>query len=134
MLSHAAALPIEGEPANAAIQAALDKSNAVHLPKRDRPYVLDGPIILKSGQKLTADADTVIQLKPGTNTCMVRNEHIVGFADKPVPAETQIPTPTSTSKAVFGRPSARATRAVIPRSKRMCMARTASSCCKTSAA
>jgi hypothetical protein len=83
------ALPVEGESANAAIQAALDNSNAAHLPKRDRPYVLDGPIILKSGQKLTADADTVIQLKPGTNTCMVRNEHIVGFADKPVPENTQ---------------------------------------------
>ncbi len=86
--SHAA-LPFEGETANAAVQAALDKNNAVHLPKRDRSYVLDGPIILKSGQKITADTDTVIQLKPGTNTCMVRNEHIVGFADKPVPADTQ---------------------------------------------
>jgi hypothetical protein len=83
------ALAAEGESANAAIQATLDNSNAVHLPKRDRPYILDGPIILKSSQKLTADADTVIQLKPGTNTCMVRNEHIVGFADKPVPADTK---------------------------------------------
>ena len=76
-LSHAfalsPALPIEGESANTAIQTALDKNNAVHLPKRDRPYILDGPIILKSGQKLTADTDAVIQLKPGTNTCMVRN-------------------------------------------------------------
>lgn len=89
MPSHAAASTIESESANAAIQAALDNSNAVHLPKRDRPYILDGPIILKSSQKLTADADTVIQLKPGTNTCMVRNDHIVGFADKPVPADTK---------------------------------------------
>lgn len=77
------------EPANAAIQAALSNSNTVHLTKRDQPYLLDGPIILKSGQKLTADAEAVIQLKPGTNTCMVRNEHIVGFADKPVPADTK---------------------------------------------
>ena len=77
------------KPANAAIQAALGNSNTVHLTKRDQPYLLDGPIILKSGQKLTADADAVIQLKPGTNTCMVRNEHIVGFADKPVPADTK---------------------------------------------
>lgn len=87
-----AALPAPGivaEPDNSAIQTALDKNNAVHLPKRDRPYLLDGPIILKSGQKLTADADAVIQLKPGTNTCMVRNEHIVGYADKAVPADTQ---------------------------------------------
>lgn len=81
--------PIDGESANAAIQAALEKNNTVHLPKREQPYLLDGPIILKSGQKLTADADAVIQLKLGTNTCMVRNEHIVGFADKPVPADTQ---------------------------------------------
>jgi len=81
--------PIDGESANVTIQAALDKNNAVHLPKREQPYLLDGPIILKSGQNFTADADAVIQLKPGTNTCMVRNEHIVGFADKPVPADTQ---------------------------------------------
>jgi hypothetical protein len=74
---------------NDAIQAALDVSNAVHLPKRDQPYYIDGPIILKSGQKLTADPDAEIRLKPNTNTCMVRNEHIVGFADKPVPDDTR---------------------------------------------
>ena len=84
-----AAFPTGSKPANAAIQAALSNSNTVHLPKRDQPYLLDGPIILKSGQKLTADADAVIQLKPGTNTCMVRNEHIVGFAENPVPADTK---------------------------------------------
>ena len=61
----------------------------MHLPKRDQPYYLDGPIVLKSGQKLTADAKAEIRLKPGTNTCMVRNEHIVGFADQPVPEDTQ---------------------------------------------
>ena len=80
---------VESEIWNEAIQAALDKDNAVHLPKRDQPYYLDGPIVLKSGQKLTADADAEIRLKPGTNTCMVRNEHIVGFADQPVPEDTQ---------------------------------------------
>ena len=80
---------VKGEIWNDAIQAALDKDNAVQLPKRDQPYYLDGPIILKSGQKLTADADAEIRLKPGTNTCMVRNERIVGFADQPVPEDTQ---------------------------------------------
>jgi hypothetical protein len=74
---------------NDAIQAALDQANSVHLPKRDQPYYLDCPIILKSGQKLTADADTEIRLKPGCSTCMVRNENIIGFADKPVPVDTQ---------------------------------------------
>ena len=80
---------VQGEIWNDAIQAALDKDNAVHLPKRDKPYYLDGPVILKSGQKLTADSDTEIRLKPGSNTCMVRNEHLVGFADQPVPENTK---------------------------------------------
>jgi len=78
---------VKGEIWNDAIAAALAKNHAVHLPKRERPYYLDGPVTLKSGQKLTADADAEIRLKPGTNTCMVRNEHIVGFADRPVPAD-----------------------------------------------
>ncbi len=80
---------VQGEIWNDAIQSALDKDNAVHLPKRDKPYYLDGPVILKSGQKLTADSDAEIRLKPGSNTCMVRNEHLVGFADQPVPENTK---------------------------------------------
>lgn len=80
---------VQGKIWNDAIQTALDKDNAVHLPKRDQPYYLDGPIVLRSGQKLTADPDAEIRLKPGTNTCMVRNENIVGFADQPVPADTK---------------------------------------------
>ena len=74
---------------NAAIQAALDSDNAVHLPRLAEPYYLDGPIVLKSNQRLTADADAEIRLKPGINTCMVRNEHVMGYADKPVPAESE---------------------------------------------
>ncbi|MFZ2277510.1 MAG: hypothetical protein WAW39_06915 [Prosthecobacter sp.] len=80
---------VQGKIWNDAIQTALDKDNAVHLPKRDQPYYLDGPIVLRSGQKLTADPDAEIRLKPGSNTCMVRNEHIVGFADEPVPEDTK---------------------------------------------
>ena len=80
---------VQGKIWNDAIQTALDKDNAAHLPRRDQPYYLDGPVILKSGQKLTADPDAEVRLKPGSNTCMVRNEHIVGFADQPVPADTK---------------------------------------------
>jgi hypothetical protein len=72
-----------------AFQADLDTDDQLHIPAREKPYYLDGPLVLKSGQKLTADAKAEIRLKPGTNTCMVRNEHIVGFADKPVPEDTQ---------------------------------------------
>ena len=72
-----------------AMQAALDADGRLHIPAREKPYYLDGPIVLKSGQKLTADAKAEIRLKPGCNTCMVRNESIVGFADKPAPEDTK---------------------------------------------
>ena len=71
-----------------AMQATLDAQGTLHIPARAQPYYLDGPLILKSGQKLTADAKAEIRLKPGSNTCMVRNANILGFADKPVPADT----------------------------------------------
>jgi hypothetical protein len=69
-------------------QADLDADGRLHIPAREKPYYLDGPIILKSGQQLTADAKAEIRLKPGTNTCLVRNENLVGFADRPVPDDT----------------------------------------------
>lgn len=74
---------------NDAIRAALERDGAVHLPRRDTPYYLDGPVVLKSGQKLTADRDAEIRLKPGTNTCMVRNENVVGFMEGPVPEDPE---------------------------------------------
>ena len=72
-----------------AMQATLDAQGTLHIPARDKPYYIDGPIIMKSGQKLTADAKAEIRLKPGCSTCMVRNEHIVGFTDEPVPSALQ---------------------------------------------
>jgi hypothetical protein len=71
-----------------AMQATLDAQGKLHIPARGKPYYLDGPLILKSGQKLSADPTAEIRLKPGTNTCMVRNENIVGFAEQKVPADT----------------------------------------------
>lgn len=71
-----------------AMQAVLEAHGSLHIPARQEPYYVDGPLVLKSGQKLIADPRTQIRLKPGSNTCMVRNENIVGFPDKPVPAET----------------------------------------------
>lgn len=82
-------LSVTAEVWTAAFQADLDADGQLHIPAREKPYYLDGPLVLKSGQKLTADPAAEIRLKPGSNTCMVRNEHIVGFADKPVPDDTQ---------------------------------------------
>ncbi len=77
-----------GEIWNEAIQVALGDGGAVHLPKRDTPYYLDGPIILQSGQTLSADTAAEIRLKPGCNTCMVRNANVMGFAQREVPTDT----------------------------------------------
>lgn len=76
---------VTGEIWNEAFQAGLTKSNAMHIPARAEPYYLDAPLILKSGQSLTADPNAEIRLKPGTNTCMVRNENVRGFKDSAVP-------------------------------------------------
>ncbi len=72
---------------NDAIDAALATAGGAVLPKREQPYYLDRPIMLKSGQFLIADPAAEIRLKPGINTCMVRNEHIVGFRQGPVPPD-----------------------------------------------
>jgi hypothetical protein len=75
-----------------AMQATLDSQGTLHIPARAQPYYLDGPLILKSGQKLSADPTAKIRLKPGSNTCMVRNEHVVTLNTKPVPANQPLDT------------------------------------------
>ncbi|MEQ1839239.1 MAG: hypothetical protein ABL994_02420 [Verrucomicrobiales bacterium] len=71
-----------------AMQAGLDSRKTLHLPARELPYYIDAPLILSSGQTLTADPGAEIRLKPGTNTCMVRNKNLIGFADRVVPSGT----------------------------------------------
>jgi hypothetical protein len=75
-----------------AFQVELDRTGSLHIPAREQPYYLDGPVVLRSGQKLTADAKAEIRLKPGSNFCMVRNEHVVTLNTKPVPADLQLDT------------------------------------------
>ena len=75
-----------------AMQASLDAQGTLHIPARAQPYYLDGPLVLKSGQKLSADPTAEIRLKPGSNTCMVRNENVVTLNTKPVPADLQLDT------------------------------------------
>lgn len=77
---------VEGYVWNASIQAALDACGTAFLPNRGAPYYINTPIVLKSGQRLIADPQAEIRLVPGTNTCMVRNEHIVSGQYGPIPA------------------------------------------------
>ena len=75
---------VEAKLWSAPIRAALAKHGAVFLPKRDRPYYINDPIVLKSGQRLRADRRAEIRLVPGTNTCMVRNERLVSGQRGPI--------------------------------------------------
>ena len=76
---------VTGEVWTAAIQASLDRHDTVTIPARIQPYYLDAPLVLKSGQSLTADPKAEFRLLPGVNTCLVRNEHIVGSQTGSVP-------------------------------------------------
>jgi hypothetical protein len=80
---------VTGEIWTEAIQAALDRDHRVHIPARAKPYYLDAPLVLRSGDTLTADTLAEIRLKPNTNTCLVRNESIVGFNTRVVPADLE---------------------------------------------
>lgn len=75
-----------------AMQAALDAEGKLHIPARAQPYYLDGPLVLKSGQTLSADPTAEIRLKPHSNTCLVRNEHVATLNTKPVPADQLLDT------------------------------------------
>jgi len=86
------AITVTAELWTEVFQRDLDADGRLHLPAREKPYYPDGPIILKSGQKLTADPAAEIRLKPGTNTCMVRNEQVATLNAKPVPADQPLDT------------------------------------------
>ncbi len=92
---------VTAEVWTAAFQADLDADGTLHIPAREKPYYLDGPLVMKSGQKLTADAEAEIRLKPGTNTCMVRNEHVVTLNTKPVPADLPLDTDISIEGGIW---------------------------------
>ena len=80
---------ITAEVWTAAFQAALKEHGKVYVPARAEPYYLDGPVVLKSGDTFKADKNTELRLKPGSNTCMVRNANLIGFASTPVPEDTR---------------------------------------------
>ena len=78
---------VAGEVWTAAIQKTLDRVNTVYIPGRKQPYYLDNPIVLKSGQSLIAATNAEFRLCPKVNTCMIRNEHVVGSVDGRIPQD-----------------------------------------------
>ncbi len=67
----------ENVPANNIIQEALEASNHVVIPELDFPVLLDRPIVLSSGKRLSVDTNTVLHLAEGTGGCFVRNKNLV---------------------------------------------------------
>lgn len=78
---------VTGEVWTAAIQKTIDRANAVYIPGRGQPYYLDHPIVLKSGQSLVAATNAEFRLRPNVNTCMIRNEQVVGSQNGQIPPE-----------------------------------------------
>ena len=74
---------------SAAVQAALAAHAKVLVPAREKPYYLDAPLVLSSGQTLLVDPEAEMRLKPGTNTCMVRNANPISGWHGPIPDDLQ---------------------------------------------
>ena len=79
-----AVITVEGEIWTRAIQAALDEHQKVFIPHREKPYYLDAPLLLRSGYALQLDEQAELRLKPGSNCCMVRNEHLLSGHEGPL--------------------------------------------------
>lgn len=65
-----------------AIQKALDENDCVYIPKMEQRIFIDNSIFLHSNNKLKVDVGQEIVLTPDTDVCMVRNENIIGGAQK----------------------------------------------------
>ena len=70
---------VVGEIWTDAIQAAIDAHGAVYVPARGKPYYLDSPIVLSSGQAFVADKNAEFRLVPGVDMCLLRNRTVVGM-------------------------------------------------------
>jgi len=79
-----ASINVHGEIWTKAIQTALDECAHVVVHQRDAPYYLDGPLVLRSGCSLHLARQAELRLKPGSNCCMVRNEHLISGHSGPL--------------------------------------------------
>ena len=75
----------EGVCASETIAVALASSFAVEIPKLPFPVLLDRPIILSSGQRLSVHPETVMHLMDGCGGIMVRNANPADGRFHPLP-------------------------------------------------
>lgn len=64
-----------GECASGTLAAALSAHDWVSVPRLSFPLLLDRPVVLSSGQRLSVHPETVVRLLPGCGGVMVRNRH-----------------------------------------------------------
>lgn len=77
----------EGVCASEAIAVALASSFAVEIPKLPFPLLLDRPIVLSSGQRLSVHPETVVHMMDGCGGIMVRNANPADGRIHPLPAQ-----------------------------------------------
>ena len=58
-----------------ALQRSLREHEIVVIPSSEKPYLIDGPIVIPSNRRIVAQEGAVIRLVKGTKTLMLRNEN-----------------------------------------------------------
>ena len=76
---------VSGRVWSDAIEKCLSEHGSVFIPDMDESVYIDRPVVLKSGNRLTAHPEAEIRLMPSPiGTCMVRNESVVCAQEGPV--------------------------------------------------
>ena len=67
----------DGANASDVIEKALESCAHLIVPSLPYPLILDRPIVLSSGKRLSVAPDTVIRIREGCGGCMVRSAHLL---------------------------------------------------------
>ena len=77
----------EGEVWTEALQKAMDENSYVYVPPMPKPLYIDKALVISSGTTLEIYGHTMIRLKPGSNTAMIRNKKAHYDLSKPINCE-----------------------------------------------
>ena len=73
-----------GGDAASVINEALAAHGWARVPRMDEALILDRPIVLSSGARLSVHPETVLRVRPGRGGCMLRNAHLANGCDAPI--------------------------------------------------
>lgn len=84
-------IPAEAFAENVCASDLLEAAFAAHpwveIPRLRFPVLLNRPIVLKSGARLTVHPETVLHMQPGCGGCMLRNADVFDGRRRPYPEE-----------------------------------------------